>query len=121
MKVYIIFVAKYRKKRFTSDERADDAKQFLYDVTKKYGYTIIQIETDKDRVYILIEYSPKVSVSDIVKQLKQYGTYQIWKHHEEYLPKQYWKHQVLWSDGYFSCSIGQVSQEIIEKYIQNQG
>lgn len=121
LKVHIIFVTKYRKKLFKSSKRADDLKQFLYDATKKYGYTIIQMETDKDHIHILLEYNPKVSVSDIVKQLKQYSTYQMWKHHAEYLFKQYWKHQILWSDGYFACSIGQVSQEIIEKYIQNQG
>ena len=121
MKVHIIFVTKYRKKLFTSDRRSDDVKQFLYDAAKKYRYTLIQMETDKDHVHILLEYSPKVSVSDIVKQLKQYSTYQMWEHHGKYLSKQYWKHQILWSDGYFACSIGQISQEIIEKYIQNQG
>lgn len=121
MKVHLILVTKYRKKIFRSYKRADDVKQSLYDTVKKYGYKIIQIETDKDHVHILLEYSPKVSVADIVKQLKQYSTYQMWKYHEEYLSKQYWKHKILWSDGYFACSIGQVSQEIIERYIQNQG
>lgn len=119
MKVHLIFVTKYRKKIFKSNKRADDVKQFLYDATKKYSYEIIQMETDKN--HILLEYSPKVSVSDIVKQLKQYSTYQMWNYHEEYLSKQYWKHKILWLDGYFACSIGQVSQEIIDKYIQNQG
>ena len=121
MKVHLIFVTKYRKKIFMSDRRADDVKQFLYDTSRKYGYKIIQMETDKDHVHILLEYSPKVSVSDIVRQLKQYSTYQMWNYHCEYLSRQYWKHRILWSDGYFACSIGQVSQEIIEKYIQNQG
>lgn len=121
IKVHLIFVTKYRKKIFKSDRRANDVKQFLYDTAKKYGYKIIQMETDKDHVHILLEYSPKESVADIVKQLKQYSTYQMWKYHKEYLSKQYWKRKMLWSDGYFACSIGQVSQEIIEKYIQNQG
>lgn len=121
VKVHLIFVTKYRKKIFKSDKRADDVKQFLFDAVKKYGYEIVQMETDKDHVHILLEYSPKVSVVDIVKQLKQYSTHQMWCCHEEYLSKQYWKHKILWSDGYFACSIGQVSQEIIEKYIQNQG
>ncbi len=40
MKMHIIFVTKYRKKLFKSDKRADGVKQFLYDVTKNYGYTI---------------------------------------------------------------------------------
>ena len=93
----------------------------MYDAAKKYGYEIIQMETDKDHVHILLEYSPKISVSDIVRQLKQYSTYQMWNYHKEYLSNQYWKNKILWSDGYFACSIGQVSQEIIKKYIQNQG
>lgn len=121
MKVHLIFVTKYRKKIFESDKRTDDVKQFLYDASQKYGYKIIQMEVDKDHVHILLEYSQKGSVSDIVKQLKQYSTYQMWNYHKEFLSKQYWKQKILWSDGYFACSIGQVSQEIIEKYIQNQG
>ena len=121
MKAHIIFVTKYRKKLFVNNELANDIKQILYDITAKYGYNIIQRETDKDHIHILLEYSPKKSVSEIVKQLKQYSTYQIWKYHNEYLAKHYWKRKIIWSDGYFACSIGQVSQEIIEKYIQNQG
>lgn len=121
LKVHIIFVTKYRKKFFKSNDRANDIKQFLYDATKKYGYIIIQMETDKDHAHVLLECNLKVSISDIVKQLKQYSTWHMWEHHEEYLSKQYWKHRILWSDGYFACSIGQVSQDIIEKYIQNQG
>lgn len=121
MKVHLIFVTKYRKKIFVTENMINDVKQFLYDVVKKYEYNIIQMETDKDHIHILLEYNPKVSVSDIVKQLKQYSTYYMWEKHKEYLSKQYWKRKILWSDGYFACSIGQVSQEIIEKYIQNQG
>ena len=88
---------------------------------KKYDYEIIQMETDKDHVHILLRYDPKTSVSDIVKRLKQYSTYQMWDYNEEYLSKHYWKRRILWSNGYFACSIGQISQKTIEKYIQNQG
>ena len=34
--------------------------------------------------------------------------------------KFFWKEKTFWSDGYFSCSIGNVSKETIEKYIQNK-
>lgn len=121
LKVHLIFVTKYRKKIFKSDKRANDMKQFLDDISQTYGYEIIQMETDKDHIHILLSYHPKVSISNIVKQLKQYSTYQMWNYHEEYLSKQYWHHKLLWSNGYFACSIGQVSQKVIENYIQNQG
>ena len=51
-----------------------------------------------------------------MKQLKQISTYQIWQHHKAYLEKHYWKRKIILSDGYFACSIGQVSQDIIELY-----
>ena len=35
--------------------------------------------------------------------------------------KQYWKKKIFWSDGYFACSIGEVSSATIQKYIESQG
>ena len=79
------------------------------------------METDKDHIHILIEYNPMDSISNIVKILKQYTTYIIWKLYNDTLLKFYWKRKILWSESYFACSIGQVSQSIIEKYIESQG
>jgi putative transposase len=33
----------------------------------------------------------------------------------------YWNEHILWSDGYFASSIGNVSKEAAEEYIRNQG
>lgn len=117
----MIFVTKYRKKIFAHPKRSEDVKQFIYDIAIRYSYTVIQMETDRDHIHILLEYNPKTPVSLIVKQLKQYSTYRMWQYHGEYLSRVYWKKKILWSEGYFVCSIGQVSQAVIENYIQNQG
>ena len=115
-----MFVTKYRKILFEDTKLNDDIKQYLFDASNKYGYTILEMKTDEDHIHILLSYSPDVKVSIIVKELKQYSTYQMWLHHSDILQTGYWKNKTLWSDGYFACSIGQVSQDIIEKYIQNQ-
>ena len=117
---HMIFVTKYRKQLFFG-KTDDDVKQVLYDAANDIGTYIITMETDKDHVHMLLKYEPNMSVSYIASQLKQRSTYYMWKHHAEYLRQNYWKHRVLWSDGYFACSIGQVSQKTIEHYIQNQG
>jgi putative transposase len=95
MKVHLIFVTKYRRKLFTSEERSDDVNQFLYDAARRYGYKILQMETDGDHIHILLEYGTRAAASTIVKHLKQYSTFWMWKYHENYLSKQYWKKKVL--------------------------
>lgn len=121
LKVHLIFVTKYRKCLFIFQDMSDDIKQYLYYISNEKGYRIIEMETDTDHIHILLEYSPKTSISNIAKQLKQYTTHKIWKRYYERLSKVYWKKQVFWSDGYLACSIGEASQKTIEKYIQNQG
>lgn len=102
---------------------ADDLLQLaeIESISNRYGWQIIEQEIDKDHIHILIRYSPKWSVLEIVRLLKQLTTYRIWEKHSEYLSRHFWKEHTFWSDGYFSCSIGNVSKEIIQKYIQTQG
>lgn len=38
-----------------------------------------------------------------------------------FLSECYWRHKIFWSDGYFACSIGEVSSATIQKYIESQG
>lgn len=33
----------------------------------------------------------------------------------------YWKEHTFWTDGYFACSVGNVSEEMLKRYIENQG
>ena len=120
LKTHIILVIKYRKK-ILYDKISDALKQIIYKVSELKGYDIIRMETDKDHIHILIEYKASDSISNIVKILKQYTTYILWKLYNDILLKFYWKRKIIWSEGYFACSIGQVSQSIIEKYIESQG
>lgn len=53
--------------------------------------------------------------------LKSYTTYHIWKRYPNYLRKHFWKEHTFWTDGYFACSVGNVSEEMLKKYIENQG
>ena len=37
------------------------------------------------------------------------------------LLKQVQKEHTFWTDGYFACSVGNVSEEMLKRYIENQG
>ena len=120
LKVPIVLVTKYRK-QLLKDSIADDVKQKIFDIANTYGYEIVAIETDKDHIHFLLSYDTTDKVFDIVKIVKQETTYYLWHKYGSLLSKQYWKKKIFWSDGYFVCSIGEVSSATIQKYIENQG
>ena len=120
LKAHIVLVTKYRK-QILKGFVADDIKQKIYDISKANNYKIITMETDKDHLHILISYDTTDKISDIVKKIKQETTFYIWNKYFDFLSKQYWKKKTFWSDGYFACSIGEVSEKTIKRYIQNQG
>ena len=120
LKVHIVLVTKYRK-QLLKGSIADDVKQKIFDIANTRGCEIIAIETDKDHIHFLISYNTTDRICDIVKIVKQETTYYLWQKYGSFLSKQYWKKRIFWSDGYFACSIGEVSSATIQKYIESQG
>ena len=120
LKVHIVLVTKYRKK-LLKGSITDDVKQKIIDIANTRGYEIIAMEADKDHLHFLISYDTTDRVCDIVKIVKQETTYYLWQKYGSFLSKQYWKKRIFWSDGYFACSIGEVSSATIQKYIESQG
>ena len=120
LKAHIVLVTKYRKQILNSFI-ADNVKQKICDICNSKGYSIIAMETDKDHIHFLISYDTTDRVCDIVKLIKQQTTYYLWQKYPDFLSKRYWKHKIFWSDGYFACSIGEVSSATIQKYIESQG
>ena len=120
LKVHIVLVTKYLK-QLLQGSIADDVKQKILDIANTRGYEIIAMETDKDHVHFLLSYDATDRICDIVKIVKQETTYYLWQKYNSVLSKQYWKKKIFWSDGYFACSIGEVSSATIQKYIESQG
>ena len=120
LKVHIVLVTKYRK-QLLKGSIADDVKQKILDIADTRGYEISAMETDKDHIHFLLSYDATDRVCDIVKIVKQETTYYLWQKYNSVLSKQYWKKKIFWSDGYFACSIGEVSSATIQKYIESQG
>ena len=116
----MVLVTKYRKQLLIGSI-ADDVKQKIFDIANAHGYKLIAMETDKDHIHLLLSYDTTDRICDIVKIIKQETTCYLWQKYGLFLSKQYWKKKIFWSDGYFACSIGEVSASTIQKYIENQG
>ena len=107
---HLIFVCKYKKKLFTNKCISDDVKQLSLNICKRHNVIIHKMKTDKDHIHYMIETSPNINLSNLVRTIKSYTTYHVWKLYKKYLQEQFWKEKTFWTDGHFICSIGNVSE-----------
>ena len=63
LKVHLVFVVKYRKKLINKDIDIDFfLKPKIKQIEEKSDFRVELMETDKDHIHLLIDYIPKVSV-----------------------------------------------------------
>ena len=111
---------KYRKKILTPTITVT-LKTSLQEIESESHFQILEMEVDQDHLHLMIDADPSVSISQIVRRLKQQTTSTLWKKHSDYLERQFWVEKTFWSDGYFASSIGNASIETVRQYIKNQG
>ena len=70
--VHLIFVTKYRKQLLV--KYGDEIKIILEGVSKEKNFKIVTMEVDKDHIHLLVNYSPILSVVEIVRYFKQIST-----------------------------------------------
>lgn len=93
----------------------------MQSITAKSDFEIEVFESNNDHIHFLIRYIPRLSVTSIVRKLKQQSTIAIWQKHQNVLSKHFWKEHTFGSDGYFVCSIGEASPDTVRQYILSQG
>jgi len=77
---------------------------------------ILQGVLSKDHVHMLVSIPPQIAVSKVVQRVKGKSSYKMQREFKS-LHKEYWG-QRMWGRGYFACSAGNVSSEMIAQYIE---
>jgi putative transposase len=92
----------------------------LAEVRKWYPEIIYEIvNQDKDHIHLLVSIPPKMAVSSAIRIMKTNTSREL-KQKFPFLKELYYGTDGVWSDGYFVSTVG-VNEEIIKKYIRDQG
>ena len=113
--VHLVWVTKYRYQVFKGDVQKR-CRELLIQICNAQDITILKGAVSMDHIHMHIEYHPKLSVSEIMKHLKGRTSCLIQDEFPE-LKKRYWGNH-LWAIGYGAWSTGNVTEEIIQKYIE---
>jgi putative transposase len=114
LKIHLVCVTKYRRSVFTTSS-IELIEQSFREVAGKMDFQVLEFNGEGNHVHALIEYPPKLSVSQIVNSLKgvssrRYGQAGFKKPHKE----------ALWSPSYFAIAVGGAPLEALKEYIRNQ-
>lgn len=118
IQAHIVFVVKYRKK-IISKRIIDIIEDKVKELSMKYSFRILEIGFGIYHIHLLVSYEPKFSISQIVRILKQETTNAVCLYSDN-LCKEFWRHRVLWSSGYFVKSVGDCNEDVIREYILSQ-
>ena len=118
MHVHLVFVTKYRPEVFT-EEILDDLRPMFASVCADFESELVEFDGEDDHVHLLVNYPPKVSVSNLVNSLKGVSSRMIRKKNYPSIREKLWR-GALWSPSYFAGSCGGASIAVIRQYIEQQ-
>ena len=94
-------------------------RELIREICRAEFVEIIKGYVPKDHVHLFVSIPPSVTISRLVQRLKGKSSYKL-LHGFETLRRHYWCGH-LWARGYFCCSSGNVTDEVIKVYIEQQG
>ena len=117
IKYHIVWITKYRKK-VLEGAVAERVRELIRQICKANDVEILKGHISKDHVHLFVSVPPHLSVSQLVQYLKGKSSNKL-QLEFRHIQKEYWGRHV-WARGYFAASSGNITDEIIKAYIENQ-
>ena len=112
---HIVWTPKYRFKVLHGEVRLR-VREIIRQVCSELGVTIVSGVLSSDHVHIFVEIPPHIAVSDFVRRVKGRSSRKI-QQEFEHIRKRFWG-QRFWARGYFSTTSGNITDEVIVKYLE---
>ena len=113
---HFVWIPKYRRKILVQEVERE-TKRLIHECAEKNDLTILALETDQDHVHVFVSAAPRYSPAQIANLLKGY-TSRFLRQRFPFLKKKCGEDQ-LWTQAYYVGTAGQVTTEIVRKYIMD--
>jgi putative transposase len=114
--VHLVWSTKYRYEVLRGDIQIR-CRELIRQTCDSLDIQILKGVVSKDHIHLHISYPPKLSVSDILKRLKGRSAKILLVEYSE-LKKRYWGGH-LWGIGYGAWSTGNITDEMIQQYLEH--
>ena len=115
---HIVWCVKYRHK-VLEGQIEKRLIELLRQIAADNGFDILEINTDKDHIHLLINCSPQHYIPNMIKAMKGVSARLLMKEYGDLLRQKLWGGH-LWNPSYFVATVSENTEEQIRGYIQNQ-
>ena len=113
---HIVWSTKYRYRVLQGTLRLR-IREIIAQIAEEMGIKIINGVLSSDHVHVFVSIPPHICVSDFVKVAKGRSSRKVQQEFPE-IRKRYWgKH--FWGRGYFSSTSGNITDEVINAYLDH--
>jgi putative transposase len=113
----LIWIPKYRKRVLTG-KVAERARDLLRQICMEHETYIISGKVASDHVHMFVSYRQQMPLSKLVQYLKG-GSSRVLLEEFVHLRKQFWGRH-FWARGYMAISSGNITDDMIQQYIDEQ-
>jgi putative transposase len=114
---HFVFIPKYRKPVLRG-EVGVRLRELVREICKTHDIVIVKGHIRPDHVHLLLSVPPTLSPSRVMNAIKGKSSIKL-LHDFRSLAKAFWGRH-LWARGYFVATSGNVTDDVIEKYIADQ-
>ena len=115
---HFVWIPKYRHKVFVDPYRSS-LKSIIRKIGYDYNIEIVELEIPVDHIHMVVRSEPKVSPSDIMQIIKSISAREFFRLYPDIKKRYFWGGK-LWTQSYFTETIGNASEEVIREYVKNQ-
>ncbi len=115
---HLVLIIKYRRKALCDEAIRERLKNIVWNLAKQLGIEIIAQEPAEDHIHVLFKAKPSTDLAKTVNTLKGVTARLLRKEFSQ-LQEMLWGDS-FWSDSYFLASTGQVSLDVLKKYVEEQ-
>ena len=110
---------KYRRKVFDNEKIIDFLKQKIYEISQTFDVDVLCIECGKDHFHMIFKAKPTLNIPKYLNAIKTITSREIQRKFPE-VKKKLWK-DMFWSRSYFLATTGQITLDVLKKYVESQG
>ncbi|MEJ5327711.1 MAG: IS200/IS605 family transposase [Candidatus Bathyarchaeia archaeon] len=118
LQYHLVQVVKYRRQVFENEKIVDFLKQKVREISESFDVEVLNIECDKDHFYMIFKAKPTLNIPKYVNAIKTITSREIQRNFPE-VKEKLWK-GVFWSPSYFLATTGQVTLDVLKKYVEGQ-